>query len=321
MVFFYKPCTIIVRNKYYYYYKDNLDIQINNTALHMATHPNVLVLTLDPNLHTPHTFTTLMATYKTVMRTTQEYASSIWSPLACSTSINKPQVMQNAALRTATGYTQDTNIQHVHVHFTSHTRPPTAPPHNTNIKKTMNHIPYTNIKHYFNTKRLKHYLQQRPLHNKYSHRSPHSHYKKTNMCHIHTSIVSMHLATRGNNKILRIPPSHISSSEVILHRLTLRTLTQLITNIPPFLKSCVHKVDYKSHTSPLSNTHTHNTHNLYNCTHIRTTLSPLNLWTDPAGVTVLLARWTEKLAGRPQAGRSDSPVSRYKGVGRQQQDG
>ena len=34
--------------------------------------------------------------------------------LASSTSINKQQVMQNAALRTATECTQDTNIQHMH---------------------------------------------------------------------------------------------------------------------------------------------------------------------------------------------------------------
>ena len=38
-----------------------------------------------------------------------------------------------------------------------------------------------------------------------------------------------------------------------------------------------------------------------------TTLSPLDLWTDPAGVTALLGRWTEKLAGGPQEGTSDSP--------------
>ena len=43
-----------------------------------------------------------------------EYASSVWSPIASSTSINKLQVMQNAALRIATGCTQDTNIQHLH---------------------------------------------------------------------------------------------------------------------------------------------------------------------------------------------------------------
>ena len=49
-----------------------------------------------------------MATYKAVMRPALEYASSIWSPLASSTSINKRQVMQNAALKTATWCTQDT---------------------------------------------------------------------------------------------------------------------------------------------------------------------------------------------------------------------
>ena len=54
-----------------------------------------------------------MTTYKAVMRPALEYASSIWSPPASLTSINKLQVMQNAALRTATGCTQDTNI-HLH---------------------------------------------------------------------------------------------------------------------------------------------------------------------------------------------------------------
>ena len=58
-------------------YTSNLDLIINNKALPMATHPKVLGLTLDPKL-------------------------------------NKLQVMQNTALRTATGCTQDTNIQHLH---------------------------------------------------------------------------------------------------------------------------------------------------------------------------------------------------------------
>ena len=132
---------------------------------------------------------------------------------------------------------------------------------------------------------------------------PHTH-------HIHTSIVSRHLATRGNNKILRTPPPHTSSSEERLPRLTRRTLAQFRTNKSPFLKSYLHKVDAKTHPSPLCplcNIHTHDTHHLFNCTHIRTTLSPLDLWTDPAGVTALLARWTEKLAGGQQAGISDSP--------------
>ena len=61
----------------------------------------------------------------------------------------------------------------------------------------------------------------------------------------------MHLARRGNNKILHTPPPHISSSEEILPRLTRRTLAQLRINKSPFLKSYLQKVDAKSHPSPL----------------------------------------------------------------------
>ena len=129
------------------------------------------------------------------------------------------------------------------------------------------------------------------------------------MRHMQTSIVSRHLATKGNNKILRTPPPHISISEERLPRLTCRTLAQLRTNKSPFLKSYFHKVDAKhiNHHYARSVTSTHDTHHLFSCTLIRTTLSPLDLWTDNAGVTALLARWTEKLAGGPQAGTSDPP--------------
>ena len=124
---------------------------------------------------------------------------------------------------------------------------------------------------------------------------------------VHTSIVTRHFATRGNNKILCSLSPHISSSEEILPRLTRRTLSQLRTNKSPYLKSYLHKFYAKTHPSPLCplcNTHIQNTHHLFNCTYIRTTLSPMDLWTDPGGVTQLLSRWTEKLAGGPHAGRS-----------------
>ena len=67
------------------------------------------------------------------------------------------------------------------------------------------------------------------------HRTPHS--------HTVTYIVSRHLATRGNNKILCTPPPHISRSEEILYCPIRRTLAQLRTNKSPFLKSYLHKVD------------------------------------------------------------------------------
>ena len=114
------------------------------------------------------------------------------------------------------------------------------------------------------------------------------------MCPIHTYIVSRHLATRGNNKILRIPPPRIISSEGILPRLTRRILAHLRTNKSPFLKLYLHKINAKSHQSPLCLLCNTYSHHLFNCTHIHTTLSPMHLWTDPTGVTTLLARWTEK---------------------------
>ena len=174
------------------------------------------------------------------------------------------------ALRTATGCTQYTNIQHVHdetlilpihEHLQLHAS-------QYKQKHNIHHTPYTNIStdpHTITTTDI-----------------------KTNMCHIHTSIVSRYLATRGNNSIMHTPQPHISNSEEIHSHLT---LAQLRTNKSPFL-IYLHKVDAKSHPSPLCplccNTHTHDTHHLFNCT----TLSPLDLWTDPVRVTAPLARWT-----------------------------
>ena len=225
-------------------YKSNLDLKINNTTLRMATHPKVLGLTLNPKLtysthihnisvqaHNPLQMIkaltatgwgkqkeTLMATYELFVRPAMEYASSIWSPLASSTSINKLQVLQNAALRTATGCTQDTNIQHMH--DTSHTLAPTA--RRVTIQTKTQHPSHPFHKHttYFNTPRLKKctiFNNGRSTTNIPT--DPHTITTtdiKTNMRHIHTSIVSRHLAIRSNNKILRTPPPHISSSEEIL---------------------------------------------------------------------------------------------------------
>ena len=148
----------------------------------MATHPKVLGLTLDPKLtYSTHIHNisvqahkhlqiikaltatgwgkqkeTLMATYKAVMRPPLEYASSVWSPIASSTSIYKLQVMQNAALRTATGCTQDANI---HLYDETLTLPihEHLQPHASQYKQKTQHPSHPLHKHatYFNTPRLK----------------------------------------------------------------------------------------------------------------------------------------------------------------------
>ena len=232
-----------------------------------------------------------MATYKTVVRQALEYTSSIWSPLAFSTSINKLKIMQNAALRTATGCTQNTNIQHLHDETLILPIHEPLQLHASHYKKKTQHPSHPLHKHttYFNNPRLKYTIFNKGRYTTNIPTDPHTITTpdiKTNMRYIHTYIVSRHLATRGNNKILRTPPPHISSSEEILPRLIRRTLAQIRTNKSPLLKSYLHKVDVKSHPSPLCplcNTHSHDTHHLFNCTHIHTTLSHLDLWTDPTG--------------------------------------
>ena len=86
---------------------------------------------------------TVMATYKAAMRPSLEYASSIWSAPASLTSINKLQVIQNAALTTATGCTQDTNI--CMTKYFPYTSTYSSTCQNTNRKHNIHHIPYTNI--------------------------------------------------------------------------------------------------------------------------------------------------------------------------------
>ena len=209
-------------------YKINLDIKINNIALPMTTHPKVLSLTLYPKLtysthihnisvqaHKPLQMIkvltatgwgkqkeTLMVTYKAVMRPALEYASSIWSHVASSTSIKKRKVMQNAALRTATGWTQDTNIQHLHDKTLILPIHEHIQLHASQYKQKTQHPSYPLHKHttYFNTPRLK-----TPTifnNGRYTTNFPTDPYTvtttdiKTNMRHIHTSIVSMHLATK-----------------------------------------------------------------------------------------------------------------------------
>ena len=149
----------------------------------MATHPKVLGLTLDQELtYITHIYNisvqahkplqiikaltetgwgkqkkTLMATYKAVMIPALEYASSVWSHIASSTSINKLQVMQNAALRTATGCTQDTNIQHLHDETLTLTIHEHLQLYASQYKQKTQHPSDPLHKHttYFNTQRLK----------------------------------------------------------------------------------------------------------------------------------------------------------------------
>ena len=112
--------------------------------------------------------------------------------------------MQNAAFRTTTGCTQDTNIQYTHdesPHF-PYTSTYSSTPHNTNRKHNIHHIRYTNTQH---TSTLQGYLKNTIFNNgRYITNIPTDPHavtdNKTNMPHIHTSIVSRHLSQEAMTK-------------------------------------------------------------------------------------------------------------------------
>ena len=109
-------------------------------------------------------------------------ASSIWSPLASSTRINKLHVMQNChSIHTRHKHTTSTWRIHEQLQL-----------HASQCKQKTQHQSHPLHKH---TPRHTSTLQAKKItifnNGRYT----------TNMYHIHTSIVSRHLSTRGNNKI------------------------------------------------------------------------------------------------------------------------
>ena len=136
------------------------------------------------------------------MRTAMEYSSSLYSRLLHP----RPALTNCKSCRTWHWELP----QYAH---TSHTRAPTAPtPHNANRKRNIHHITSPTQTHTI----LQHSKAKKLFNNgRYTTNIPTVTTTdiKTNVRHIHTSIVARHLATRVNNKILRTPSSHLSSSE------------------------------------------------------------------------------------------------------------
>ena len=205
------------------------------------------------------------------MRPALEYASSIWSPLASSTSFKKLKVIQNAALRTATGCTKDTNIQHLHDEILVLPIHDDLQLHASQYKQKHNihHTPYTNIQHISTLQGKKTLSLTTAATQQTFPQTPNNHYNRHKNKHApytwHASIVSRHLATRGNKKYC----AHLHHALAALKRYF---LTHIYTKPTP---NHIHH-----HYAPFV-TLTHMTHIISstngNISHICTTLSPLDL--------------------------------------------
>ena len=100
------------------------------------------------------------------------------------------------------------------------------------------------------------------------------------------AIVQKHLEDRLPNKVLNDKPPPVSKSEEFLPRKIRRTLAQIRTNNSPLLLTYKHKIDPHTRPNPLCplyKIHDHDTTHLFNCTHIPTHLTPMDLRKKPCG--------------------------------------
>ena len=99
-------------------------------------------------------------------------------------------------------------------------------------------------------------------------------------------------------EVLQDQTPSVSPAELLLSRETRRTLAQLRTNKSPLLVAYLFSIGDPRHPSPLCPLclmHDHTSSHLFECKSLPTSLSSLDLWTNPDKVEPFLATWGERL--------------------------
>ena len=303
-------------------YKTRPNIQIKDQQIRLDKTPKLLGITFD----TMHTFSnhvkttitkcnsklnilkalagtswgqdkeTMIITYKSICRSILEYATPIWSPSISDTNWEKLQVIQNKALRIATGCYNKASPSHLHqeckmlpvrehcemitkqylaaCHLPGHPgrkhlgRPPAPRPkkltlldrHKTELS---NLIPNPQD---FNEMEYKIILKS-----------------------IHTQDVAAAIASLKPNRVLGTPPPEINKEETKLNRKARARLAQLRSGFSNILMSfkniCDPEIENKC---PKCNITPHDTQHLFQCAENPTNLSTVDLWTNPIQVSNFL---------------------------------
>jgi hypothetical protein len=317
-------------------YSKKLEIEFGGETLDTVKNPKILGLTMDPKLnYASHieitqkrarktvgvlkalTGTdwgkdkeTISATYKAITRPQLEYASTIWSPVASKSSKNKLQVVQNSALRIATGHTRDTNVQHLHsetlvLPIEQHTQMLAAQTREkaSNPKHPLNHLlnpqePPRRMKEtIFNSQTITR-IQ------KCTGETVTQEEMSRNIKTLHTDAVEEYLRSRENNALIGEKAPEVDASEEELPRKRRRQLAQLRAGKSPLLREYLNTIDVANHPTsscPMCGTDPHDTLHLFKCAEVQTTLTPWDLWSHPVEAAVLVERW-EGLLGRPEGG-------------------
>ena len=239
----------------------------------------------------------LSVMYKQFIRTTLNYASTAWYPTIKPTNREKLQVTQNRCLRTITGSTQTTNINHLHSE--------------TKILPINYHLDMIGTQYFGRATDLSHpshhiTLQQPPDRSKKT--TPAKYYTQlfqsmtpvpnntTMTKHIHTQITKRALLNRPDNTILNSPPPDISPEEQTLPRHTRVTLSRLRSGHHPSLNQYRFRINLATDPScSRCHHHTDNTEHIilhcpaYTQHRINHNITSLrDLWSRPVAVAGFL---------------------------------
>ena len=234
---------------------------------------------------------TLLVTYRALIRSLFTYAAPIWCPNVSSSSLKKLQVLQNSALRVATGCHRMAPIDHLHressmlplvdsLHLLCRQYLASAmvPDHPSHSVVTMNSGPRA-IRH---TLQSRYYHDIRPF--LVDDVIPIAMRKHT-LTTLHCNAVQTAIAASSNSKLLNAPPPLVDAAEVSLPRPYRSALSQLRSGY------CVALNDYQFRIGgsltaicPECTSADQTVPHIFACPAHPTYLSLEDLWTDPVGV-------------------------------------
>ena len=297
-------------------------VPMNGTPLPLERHPKILGVTFDPhfrfhkhveaivkkakprlNILKLLTGTdwgqqkeTILSTFKSLVGSLFTYAAPIWFANTSYSSINRLQVIQNSALRIATGCVKMTPIDHLHTEakvlkVDEHLKLLCSQHLATCLQP--NHVSLPIVTADSGPRRMKQSLQtgfRDQVNDLLVDGNVHD--IKTTRKVLHTRAVQAAIRSRRLNGVLSGAAPEVDQSETELPRIARTTLAQLRSGYCSALETFRHRINLApSAVCPCCRQTDHTTQHLFSCPEHPTTLTPLDLWQRPAEAVEFLSSW------------------------------
>ena len=235
---------------------------------------------------------TLVATYKAIIDSRFSYGAPIWATNASTSSINKLQIIQNSALRIATGCHLSSAVDHLHseamiLKVQEHLDMVCTQFLATSLHPS--HPSFQIVTAESGPRAMKNTLQSRyhpgvaELTGEAALTAGGTIANPTAASRqVHCRAVAKSIAARADNRVLGSPAPDIDDAEQELPRKTRRTLAQLRSGECLALNSYQHKVGLSdTPLCPCCRSEEHTTQHIFECPAYQTPLNPVDLWTHP----------------------------------------